>query len=77
MNVQLKFFAGLRNLLPGGEGPHYVELPEGATVGDALDSLKVPPEAPHILLVNAVHAERDQVLNDGDLLSAFPPVAGG
>jgi len=77
MKVNLKFFAGLRNYLPEGASPYPAELPEGATVRDALRAYEVPEDKPRILLVNGRHADLDTVLGDGDLLSVFPPVAGG
>lgn len=77
MTVYLKFFAGLRGYLPGGESPHAAEVPEGATVQDVLDRFGVPRAKPRILLVNGRHAAPDQPLAEGDTLSAFPPVAGG
>jgi molybdopterin converting factor small subunit len=77
MIVQLRFFAGLRDYLPTGSNPHEAEVPEGGTVRDVLNSLGVPEDKPRILLVNGRHAEIGQVLNDGDVLSVFPPVAGG
>lgn len=39
--------------------------------------LKIEPEAVGILLVNGFHAKFDQILKNGDLVSLFPPVAGG
>jgi molybdopterin converting factor small subunit len=32
---------------------------------------------PKIILVNGVHGKNDQVLKEGDVVSIFPPVAGG
>ena len=46
-------------------------------VQDILGKLKIPEEMPKIILVNGVHGKRDQVLKEGDILSVFPPVAGG
>lgn len=77
MNVQIKLFAGLRGLLPEGRFPYPAELPDGATVADALRSLQVPLDKPTILLVNGRHATLDTVLVEADVFSAFPPVAGG
>lgn len=78
MIVNLKFFAGLREFLPpDGESPYPAELQEGATVADVFRAFGVPLEKPRIILVNGRHAAPDQVLADGDLLSVFPPVAGG
>jgi molybdopterin converting factor small subunit len=77
MVVRLKFFAGLRDHLPPGERPYPAEVPEGATVRQVLEAFRVPPEKPKILLVNGRHADLEQPLQEGDLLSVFPPVAGG
>lgn len=77
MRVRLKFFAGLRELLPPGEGPHLAEFAEGTTVGQALAAYGVPADKPRIVLVNGIHAEDGRVLAEGDTLSVFPPIAGG
>ena len=77
MTVNLKFFAGLREYLPEGTSPHPAELPDQATVAEALRAFGVPEDKPQILLVNGRHATREQTLQDGDELSVFPPIAGG
>lgn len=77
MIVKLKFFAGLREYLPADESPHLAELEPGAVVADVFRIYGVPADKPRIILVNGRHAEPDHVLADGDLLSVFPPVAGG
>ena len=77
MVVKLKFFAGLREHLPPEPSPYPVEFPEGATVGDVLQRYDIPTDKPKILLVNGRHAEVDQELGNEDVLSVFPPVAGG
>ena len=77
MIVQLKFFAGLREAIPGGQSPYPAEISDGETVQDVLDRFAVPRDKPKILLVNGRHAELSQILRDGDTLSVFPPVAGG
>ena len=77
MVLELRFFAGLRDYLPKGPTPHTAELPDGSTVGDVLKAFQVPPDKPRILLVNGRHADAGQVLHNGDVLSVFPPVAGG
>lgn len=77
MTVQIKLFAGLRDLLPEGRFPYPANLPEGTTVADALRFLHLPEDKPRILLVNGRHAVPDHILRDGDALSVFPPVAGG
>ncbi len=77
MTVELRFFAGLRNYLPEGKTPCTAELPDGSTVADILKTFGVPLEKPRILLVNGRHADMERVLHNGDVLSVFPPVAGG
>jgi molybdopterin converting factor small subunit len=54
-----------------------MEVDGSARVQDILSQLKIPEEIPKIILINGVHGKREQVLKDGDVLSIFPPVAGG
>jgi molybdopterin converting factor small subunit len=79
MKVTLQLFANLRKLLPpGGDGASCaLEFKAGATVGQALARLKVPTEPKLIVFVNSRHAEMDQELKEGDVIAAFPPIAGG
>jgi molybdopterin converting factor small subunit len=79
MEVRLSLYASLRNYLPDQESrnPVTIEVEDGSTIGDLLDQLSVPAEAPKILFVNGVHAERSARLKNGDEVGAFPPVAGG
>lgn len=77
MIVKLKFFAGLGRYLPAEPVPYPIEIEEGATVSDILARFAVPADKPRILLLNGIHCELGTKLKDGDLLSLFPPVAGG
>jgi len=54
-----------------------MEIDGQTRVQDILSKLKIPEEMPKIILVNGIHGKKDQVLKDGDVLSVFPPVAGG
>ncbi|MDP7638441.1 MAG: MoaD/ThiS family protein [Candidatus Hydrogenedentes bacterium] len=47
------------------------------TVGDILGRLEIPTEKTLIILVNSVHAEKDQTLREGDLLAIAPLLVGG
>jgi molybdopterin synthase sulfur carrier subunit len=79
MKVEVKLFANFREYLPPGSSPyaHLLDIEEGTTIKQVLENLKVPPSNPMILLVNGIHKQADEVLQPGDVLSVFPPVAGG
>ena len=79
MRVEVKLFANFREYLPPGSDPYscWLELEEENTIGQALESLKIPLSIPMITLVNGLHRAFEDRLRPGDVLSIFPPVAGG
>jgi len=80
VNVEVRLFATLRKYLPAGSErtSAQVEVPAGASIADALTALGIPVEAVHLLLVNGIYEpDKDRRLEDGCVLSAWPPVAGG
>ncbi len=54
-----------------------LDLPEGATVDQVVHSLRIPSELERLTVVNGRDAAPDQPLSEGDVLSLFPPLAGG
>lgn len=79
MKIEVKLFATFRNHLPQGCGPFscHVELKPGSTVQHVLEEFNLPEDIPKIILINGVHARPQDALQEGDILSVFPPVAGG
>ncbi len=79
MQVEVKLFANFRDYLPpkSRSYAYLLDLDEGATIRQALENLKIPSGLPMILLVNGIHKQADDILQPGDVLSVFPPVAGG
>jgi molybdopterin converting factor small subunit len=79
MLVQVKLFATLRKYLPADakNKTATVALVEGQTVGDALTRLGVPLQEAHLILVNGQNRSADHPLSADDVISVFPPVAGG
>ena len=79
MRVDVKLFATLRKYLPAEAQNKTVSvsLPDGGTVGDALDAAGVPRAEAHLLILNGDSRSPDHPLQEGDTLSVFPPVAGG
>jgi len=76
MKVTVKLFAYLRK---GRFKASDMEFREGTTVLQILDALAIAADERNIgiLFLNGKHAEYSSVLKEGDVLSIFPPVAGG
>ncbi len=83
MKLTLKLFATLAEYLPAGARDNQValDLPGEPSPHAALDVYRVPHARAHLLLVNgsfiAPSERNDPVLKEGDVLAAWPPVAGG
>jgi molybdopterin synthase sulfur carrier subunit len=79
MEIEVKLFATLRDYLPKGSSRFSckMEIDDRTTVEDILSRLNIPEDMPKIILINGTHAKKDQKLKEGDVLSIFPPVAGG
>lgn len=83
MQAQLELYASLMQYLPPGADRHRVRVPidPGTTAHALLDRFAVPREKAHLVLRNGIFLhleERDSVvLEDGDVVAAWPPVAGG
>jgi len=80
MIIEAKIFSTLRHYLPNS--PHHLEgakwdMPEGATVAQVLKILNIPENETKILLINGRNADKERVLNDGDVFHVFPLMAGG
>ena len=76
MRVTVRLFAMLRER--AGASEVELELPEGARVSDALESLgDLAADLPLVMAVNREYAPAEQVLGPGDELALIPPVSGG
>jgi len=76
MEVKVRLFAMLRER--AGAREVSLELPDGASVRDALDRLgDIAEDIPLVMAVNRDYAPEDQVLGPGDELALIPPVSGG
>ena len=79
INIRVKLFAALcrysDNAAPGI--PFEMELPEGTTVADLVNQLKLPLEEVKVFFVNGRARPPDWVLNSNDEVGIFPLVAGG
>lgn len=83
MKVQLELYASLMEYLPPGAERHRIqaEVPGGTTPAQLLDRYRVPAAKAHLVLRNGVFlspaARVATPLEEGDVIAAWPPVAGG
>jgi len=82
MIVRVRLFAVLRE--SAGRDSVEIELPDGATVADAIDELAALPSLadrlarlPVAMAVNRAYAGPETALGPGDELALIPPVSGG
>lgn len=83
MTITFKLFASLAQHLPPEAVRNIVELDVApdVTVHQLIDRFEVPRAAAHLVLINGHYVEpedRDRpILEPGDALAIWPPVAGG
>lgn len=83
MQITLKLYAALGRFLPSGASRNAVQLAveEGISVDRILTDNNVPREMCHLILVNghytAPQNAQNKIVQDGDVVAVWPPVAGG
>jgi len=79
VRVEVRLFATLVPYLPKDSeaGSAFLDLAEGSTVGDVAAALGIPQNCPRIVLVNGEDADEARRLRAGDVVTHFPPLAGG
>ena len=79
MRIEVRLFATLVPYLPrdGREGAAVLEVPEGSTVRDVVRRLGIPADLERVTLLNGGDSAPDAALRPGDILTVFPPLAGG
>lgn len=89
MHVSVRLFSHLRLAL--GKRSLEMELPEGATVADVMERMRMltGPEVDSmivggteggyrlVMLVNDRRSQADCILREGDVISLLPPLGGG
>lgn len=83
MKITIKLYAMLSDYLPSGAQDHVaeIEVAEDTSPHQLIDSLNIPREMAHLVLLNGVYLEpatRDRpAFKEGDTLAIWPPIAGG
>ncbi len=77
--VEVRLFATLAAFLPadGRGGATRLEVPEGTTPRELARRLGIPPELERVTLVNGLDTDPDRPLRSEDVVTVFPPLAGG
>jgi molybdopterin synthase sulfur carrier subunit len=83
MNVSIELYASLMKYLPPGKSRFRREIKadEGMILNRLIAQFHISPEEAHLVLVNGIFVcceDRDsRCLSEGDVVSIWPPVAGG
>ena len=80
MRVTVNIYSNLRYYLPGAE--KYLkekewEVPEGASISQVLEKLKLPKEIRVTILLNSSSVDEKAVLKEGDIIHILPQMVGG
>lgn len=78
--IKVKLFGGLvapEGILADKNGEYPIQLAEGATVANLIELLSLKNK-PLIVVINGIICnDYEKKINSGDIISFFPPVAGG
>lgn len=83
MRMYIEFYASLMKYLPPGNARfrREIKVEDSLKLSHLIDRYHILPEEAHLVLVNGlyVYAEdrEDRELQEGDVVSVWPPVAGG
>ncbi len=78
MKVEVRAFATLRSFLPPAtRHTAMLNVPDGSTIRDVTRSLGIPDEMALVALLNGRETEPGQRLKTDDVVTLFPPLAGG
>ncbi len=80
MNIKVKLFGGLippQNYPKDEEGDYLLQLEEGCILSKLIEKLSLS-DRPLIVVINGLICnDYGKVIHDGDVISFFPPIAGG
>ncbi len=74
MEIEVRLFATFRQ---GREKIQKIKIRENTTILDILNIIDIKEEEVAIMLLNGRDATSDRIVQDGDVVSLFPPVGGG
>jgi molybdopterin converting factor small subunit len=77
VKIRVRCFTGMRRYAPDDKADFPLEMTEGATVRELLETLQIPADPWPFIAVNAQKVEANGALHDGDDVVMFTPMEGG
>ncbi len=84
MKITFKLYASLTEYLPPERRTSNrmpLDVSAGASIAQIIEPFGLPEKLVHLVILNGVYVEPAQrltrVLNEGDVLAIWPPIAGG
>jgi sulfur-carrier protein len=79
VRIEVRLFATLVSFLPPGsrDGAAVLDVPDGSTVRDVVSRLGIPADLERVTLLNGGDSAPDAPVRPGDVVTVFPPLAGG
>ena len=79
MRIEVRLFATLARYLPKDApgGTAQLDVADDSSVGDVIAVLGIPADFSRVILVNDRDVDESQRLGEGDVVTLFPPLAGG
>ena len=78
IEIKVKLFGHLRNyLLKEKQSTAHIEIDAGSTIQDLFEKLDIPEDEVKLVYVNHRRVSEEYVLESGDQVGIFPPIAGG
>ncbi len=79
MMIRVKMIANYRKILPpeAKDGVVELELPDGATIYDAISRFDIPLTDESVIVLNGLTVDMNTPLHEGDMVTAFSAIAGG
>ena len=83
MQIKIEFYASLMKYLPPGKSRfrREIKVDDGLILNRLIEQFHISPEEAHIVLVNGNYVDGEhretRELVEGDVVSIWPPVAGG
>ena len=80
MQIEIKLLTQMKQYLPGSDlagNTRTLTIKDRATIREMFRKLGIPEDTPKVILLNDRQGRLDDILNEGDKITVFPPVGGG